>query len=239
MLPARRFAPLALVSPPSRRAPEPEYLNRPGIISESTRAGSYGTHALRHPLHGPGTASGATWATFGTGCVLLSCYFRRLTPAVARHREGAPETADRRGLWPAPRRQHGPRRWRHSRRQGGAGRKRPAASVRPGSGQPFGGAAAPPGGARLPRSGTRHQLPGCALPLPGVSVTVVRGQCDGSQGVRRRRSGSVRFRHPCSIAAVRPASAARANRYWFTLVPIGGGPPAAHRGVVTHGKASD
>ena len=76
MLPARRFAPLALVSPPSRRAPEPEYLNRPGIISESTRAGSYGTHALRHPLHGSGTASGATWATFGTGCVLLSYYFR-------------------------------------------------------------------------------------------------------------------------------------------------------------------
>ena len=72
MLPARRFAPLALVSPPSRRAPEPEYLNRPGIISESTRAGSYGTHALRHPLHGPGTASGATWATFGT----VAYYFR-------------------------------------------------------------------------------------------------------------------------------------------------------------------
>ena len=75
MLPARRFAPLALVSPPSRRAPEPEYLNRPGIISESTRAGSYGTHALRHPLHGSGTASGATWATFGAGP-----YHSRATP---------------------------------------------------------------------------------------------------------------------------------------------------------------
>ena len=86
MLPARRFAPLALVSPPSRRAPEPEYLNRPGIISESTRAGSYGTHALRHPLHGSGTASGATWATFGTGCVLLPCYFRATSAAHPRSR---------------------------------------------------------------------------------------------------------------------------------------------------------
>ena len=67
--PRRRLAPLRA----GRRSRN--HLNRPEIVSESTRAGGYGTHALRAPAHGSGAAAGATWGTFGAGP-----YYSRATP---------------------------------------------------------------------------------------------------------------------------------------------------------------
>ena len=95
-------------APPARRAPDTEsylnppqsYLNRPG------QAATAPTHYVPRPTvpAPPRAPLGALSAPGRTTPVLLPYHFRRLTPAVARHREGAPETADRRGCWPAPRR---------------------------------------------------------------------------------------------------------------------------------------
>ena len=189
----------ATVSPPSRRAPDTKsylnppksYLNRPG------EAATAPTHYVPRPTvpAPPRGATGALSAPGRTTPVLLPCHSRRLTPAVARHRAGSPETADRRGCWPAPRRQHGPRRSPRIPRQGGGHGRRQRQDHRRGAPCGCGGAAGPQ------RRSARH---GSILSSPRLEVgrpagCGLAGRAHGPAVAARRRAPALhRCRHrPC------------------------------------------